>query len=169
MIRAVIIAGGHITTFDCSQENIFLDGSEPWTFCATSEKIACNSRCFFSNTSLLMSSRRLGITSPTVTKYLTLPLHTPYMLYILHLPYCHNLHCTPSPLCSALALLSPNLYHLPYMYYNNNHHIITSDSPLYTSSSLCTHHIKWSSCHPSLTRWCKRHLRPLLRSMLDQL
>jgi hypothetical protein len=78
-----------------------------------------------------------------------------YLLYnwvitTLHLAYCHKF--VPLALHTKTCL-------------NNHNHISTI---IYHYAYYAPIAIKWSSCHLSLTRWCKLHLRPLLRCMLDQ-
>jgi hypothetical protein len=84
-----------------------------------------------------------------------------YYCHILKLPYCPKmpyshisfaLHVT----IALHVLLSQSLPNTS-----------TNHTPK-TTAPICTINTKWSSCHLSLTRWCKLHLRPLARCMLDQ-
>jgi hypothetical protein len=100
-------------------------------------------------------------TCPTIAADASLKLapHAPFAL----LPYCHLKHYLPychySPysyaICST-AMTCPT----PTCTAVTNIHM----SPI----TITQYHIEWPSCHPSLTRWCKLHLRPLLRCMLVQ-
>jgi hypothetical protein len=92
--------------------------------------------------------------------------HLPYTCpTITTLPYtCPIVTTCPTVFtCPTVTTILPCMYYYHYTNYHSTHVTTITTNNTHTIS-----HMKWSSCHLSYTRWCKLHLRPLLRCMLDQ-